>query len=104
MKKKVLLALVTVVLLLSIALSGCSSGIPQADYDNVAAQLADAQSKFTKAQNDLAALQAGKNAVAADLQAAQAEIADLEKQVSTLEVQVADLVAQYKLEIGRAHG
>jgi hypothetical protein len=93
MKKKILLALLTALLLLTVVLSGCggSGGVPQADYDKVTAQLkdvqaqlADAQSKLTKAQADLAALQTVKPAADTDLKAAQAQVAALQKQVSDL--------------------
>ncbi len=91
MKKKILLALVTLVLLLSFVLSGCAaSGVAQEKYDQVVAQLADAQSKLTKAQSDLSALQAQKSAVDSDLRAAQTQVTDLQKQV-------ADLKAKYEL-------
>src|SRR4030042_1408602 len=93
MKKKILLALVPVVLLFSIVFTGCAggtSGVPQTQYDQVSAQLANAQSQLTQAQNDLAALQSQKSAVDSDLQAARAQVADLQQQV-------ADLEAQYKL-------
>jgi uncharacterized coiled-coil protein SlyX len=98
MKKKILLALVTLVLLLSVVLSGCAGGgIPQADYDKLSAQLTDvqsqltdAQSKLTKAQTDLTTLQSQKTTVDSDLKTAQAKVTDLEKQV-------ADLKAKYEL-------
>ena len=51
MKKRILLALLTALLLLTVVLTGCSSGVPQAQYDQQTAQLADAQSKLTKAQS-----------------------------------------------------
>ena len=58
MKKKLLLALVTAIFLLSIALVGCqTAGITQAQYDQLAAQLKDAQAKYTEAQNNINKLQ-----------------------------------------------
>jgi len=87
MKKKILLALLTALLLFMVILTGCgSSGIPQAQYDQTAAQLADAQAKLTKAQSDLAALQTEKATSAADLKTAQAQVTDLQKQVTDLKV------------------
>jgi len=87
MKKKILLAFITALLLLTVILTGCgSSGIPQAQYDQQAAQLADAQAKLTKAQSDLAALQTEKATSAADLKTAQAQVTDLQKQVTDLKV------------------
>jgi outer membrane murein-binding lipoprotein Lpp len=91
MKKKILLALVTLVLLLSVVLSGCAaSGVPQADYDKLSAQITDVQSKLTKAQTDLTTLQSAKTTVDSDLKTAQTKVTDLEKQVT-------DLKAQYEL-------
>ena len=91
MKKKILLAFLTALLLLTIVLTGCgSSGIPQAQYDQATAQLTDAQSKLTKAQSDLAALQTDKTKADSDLTAAKAQVTDLQKQV-------ADLKAKYEL-------
>lgn len=87
LKKKILLAFLTALLLLTIVLTGCgSSGIPQAQYDQATAQLADAQSKLTKAQSDLAALQTDKTKADTDLKAAQAQVADFEKQVADLKL------------------
>ena len=93
MKKKLLLTLVTLVLLFSIVLTGCSAagGVPQTDYDNLATQLANAQSQLTQAQNDYNTLQSQKSAVDSDLRAAQTQITDLEQQV-------ADLKARYEFE------
>jgi len=91
MKKKVLLALITVALLFSLTLAGCGGGIPQADYDSIQAQLAEAQSKLTQALADLAQAKDGKAAAEAGLQDALDGIADLEKQI-------ADLKALYEFE------
>ena len=88
MRKRFLLILVTAVLLLSVVFTGCqSTGISQADYDHVKAQLTDVGSQLTKAQNDLKALQAEKPAVNPDLQTAQAKITDLENQIASLKAQ-----------------
>jgi cell division protein FtsB len=86
MKKRILLAFVTVVLLLSIVLSGCSGGgIAQELYDQVTAQLKEAQDKLAEAQqNSSADLQAIKDNAEAELQAAQAKVAELEAQVNSL--------------------
>jgi hypothetical protein len=80
MKKKILLAFVTALLLLTVVLTGCGGGVPQAQYDQQAAQLADAQAKLTKAQSDLAAAQADQAA----LTTAQVQVTDLQKQVDDL--------------------
>ena len=100
MKKKILLTIITLVLLVPIVMSGCggTSGVAQEKYDQVVAQLADAQSKLTKAQSDLSALQSQKSAVDADLQAARADVSNLQQQVTDLTQQVADLQAEYKLD------
>jgi len=88
MKKKILLALVIAVLLLSIALAGCQAGgISQAQYDQLAAQLTDAQAKVTEAQNNINKLQTEKSTVDAQLKAAQSQIAQLQGQVGGLKEQ-----------------
>lgn len=88
MKKKILLALVTLVLVLSIILTGCAaSGVAQEKYDQAVAQLADAQSQLTQKQNDYNTLQSQKSAVDSDLQAAQSQVTDLEAQVAYLKEQ-----------------
>ncbi len=90
MKKNILLALVTLILLFSIVFTGCAAdGVAQEKYDQVVAQLADAQSALTQAQNNLSTLQSQKSAVDSDLQAAQAQITDLQQQVADLQQQVA---------------
>ena len=110
MKKKILLALFTIVLLSSIVLTGCGGGVSQSEYDSLTALLADAQSKLTAAQNNYDALLSDKSAVDADLLAAQAQVIDLQQQVTDLQAQVTgfqqqvtdlqqqvdDLVAQYE--------
>ena len=88
MKKKLLLAIITAVLLLSVALAGCQAGgIAQEVYDQLAAQLTDAQAKLTEAQNKLTKLQSEKSAVDAELQKAQAKINELQGQVGGLKEQ-----------------
>jgi outer membrane murein-binding lipoprotein Lpp len=88
MKNKLLLSLVALVSLFSIIFTGCAaSGVAQEKYDQVVAQLADAQSQLTQAQNDFSALQSQKSAVDSDLRAAQTQITDLEQQVTDLQEQ-----------------
>ena len=88
MKRKVVLALLAVVLLLPVVFTGCQSGgIAQADYDQVKSQLTDAQSQLTKAQDDIKALQAEKPTVNSELQTARAKITDLENQIASLKAQ-----------------
>ena len=72
-----------VAFLFSILLTGCqtgSTGVPQADYDQVMSQL-------TAAQSDLAALQTSKDSIDDQLADALAEIASLESQLSALQAQ-----------------
>ncbi len=88
MKKKIALVFVTVMLLLTAILTGCSSssGISQAEYDKVNAQL-------TAAQSDLTQALAEKSVAEESLQKAQASAAVLEQQL-------ADLKAQYENKNG----
>ena len=88
MRKRILLVLITAVLLLSVTLAGCQAGgIAQEVYDQVAAQLTDAQAKLSKVQNDLTKLQSEKSAVDAELQKAQAKITELQGQMGGLKEQ-----------------
>jgi hypothetical protein len=88
MKKKILLALITAIILLSATLVGCqTTGITQAQYDQLAAQLTDAQAKATQAQNNLTKLQSDKSAVDAQLKDALATIDSLKGQVGGLQEQ-----------------
>jgi outer membrane murein-binding lipoprotein Lpp len=88
MKKKILFTLIAaVILMLPLVFTGCQSGVPRADYDQVKSQLTEAQSQLTQAQSDLAALQTVEDTVAAQLEDAQDEIADLESQVGALRAQ-----------------
>jgi len=91
MKRKVLLALITAVFLLSFALAGCGGGIPQAQYDQVAAQLKEAQAQaqalVTEIQGEIKDLKAQGAAAAAELKTAQAKVTELEGQVSGLKEQ-----------------
>jgi outer membrane murein-binding lipoprotein Lpp len=88
MKKRLLLALITSIFILSIALAGCqTAGITQAQYDQLATQLTDAQAKLSKMQNDLAKLQAEKSTIDSQLKDAQSRIASLQGQVGGLKEQ-----------------
>jgi hypothetical protein len=91
MKKGLFIPVITLVIIFSLLLSACqtgsSGGIPQAQYDQVSAQLADAQSKLAQAQNDLAKAQADKAAVDNDLINAKATVKDLQNQVNALKDQ-----------------
>jgi hypothetical protein len=88
MQKRILFSLLSIVILLSLILSSCqTTGISQAQYDQVAAQLADAQSNLAKAQTDLAKAQADKAVTDKELTSAKASITDLQNQVNTLKGQ-----------------
>jgi hypothetical protein len=88
MKKKIALVFVTILLLLTAVLTGCSSGsgITQAQLDEVNAQKAAVQTQLDKAQTDLASAQTEKIA----------EVNTLNTQVKDLTKQIADLKAQYE--------
>ncbi len=102
MRKKLLLALVTAVFLLSVALVGCQGGgIAQEEHDRVVAQLeneqaevAEAQTQLTGAQNELDDLTAEKAAVDAELAAAQAELATAQAEIPVAQARIAELEAQ----------
>ena len=87
MRRKLLLALITVVFSISLLLVGCQGGIAQELYDQVAAQVKEAQAQVAKLQGETKELQAQKEAVVAELKAAQAQIAGLQGQVSGLKEQ-----------------
>ena len=98
MKRKVLSGMITAVFLLSAVLVGCQeSGIAPETYNQVVAQLQDAQDYIDEVQNELGDLQAEKEAVEAELEAARAEIDGLLTQISTLQEQY-DLVGATKAE------
>ena len=91
MHRKVLLALVAVVFLLSFALVGCQGGgIPQEQYEQVLAQVMDAQAEVTEMQGKVNEMQVQKQTVEAELKTAQAKITELQGQVG-------DIKEQYEL-------
>ncbi len=88
MQKRLLLSLITVVILASIVLSGCqTTGISQAQYDQVNNQVAGLQSQLSLAQTNVSSLQAEKANAEGQLLAAQQKVKDLESQVNTLKAQ-----------------
>ena len=91
MKRKVLLALITAVFLLSFLLAGCGGGIPQAQYDQVIDQIKEAQTQaqaqVSELQGEFEDLKAQGTAAAAELKTAQAKVTELEGQVSGLKEQ-----------------
>ena len=86
-KYKLALVLTTAVILLSFLLAGCSSGIPQAQYEPVAAQLVKAKEQVARLQDEVKGLTAQKDAANAELKTAQAKIAELQGQVGGLKEQ-----------------
>ena len=77
MKSKSLLIGVTILVVLGIVFSGCSSGVSQEAYDEVVAEC-DA------AEADLATAEAERDAAIADLATAEAEIEDMEAEIAVL--------------------
>ena len=71
-------------------LAGCAAGIPQEQYDQIAAQLARAEEQIARLQDEAKKpphLQAPKEADAAELKAAQAKVAELQGQIDGLKAQ-----------------
>ena len=91
MHRKVLLALITAVFLLSFLLAGCGGGIPQEQYDQAIDQIKEAQSQaqalVTEIQGEVEGLKAQGAAAAAELKTAQAKVTELEGQISGLKEQ-----------------
>ncbi len=91
MHRKVLLALITAVFLLSFLLAGCGGGIPQAQYDQVIDQIkeaqAQAQAQVTELQSEIEDLKAQGTAAATELKTTQAKVAELQGQISELKEQ-----------------
>jgi outer membrane murein-binding lipoprotein Lpp len=97
MIKKLSVTLVIVFLLVSFVLSGCSSGpagVPQSQFDQVNAQLADAQAQLARAQTTITGLRGEKAAADSDLLEQTVKTADLEKQVANLQSKVDNLQSQ----------
>ncbi|HUT67223.1 MAG TPA: hypothetical protein VMW86_01560 [Dehalococcoidales bacterium] len=83
MKKRLLLAFVTAVFMLSFVLAGCQAGgIAQEVYDQAVAQLKEAQDKLAEAQSKSTDLETVKSTIEAQLKDAQATIAQLQSQLS----------------------
>jgi outer membrane murein-binding lipoprotein Lpp len=87
--RKVFLALITGVFLLSFVLAGCmeSGGISQEQYEGIAQQLEKAKEEIAKLQSEFNDLQAQKQAFEAEIQAAQAKITGLQGQIGELKEQ-----------------
>jgi hypothetical protein len=100
MKKKLSLALVTITLLFSFLLSGCgsvSTGVPQSEFDQANAQLADTRAQLAGAQSTIALLQAEKDAMDGALQSDAVKFAGLENQLADLDSRLAGLQDQVSL-------
>lgn len=83
MKTRLILVFITALLLFSVVFSSCqASGVPQAQYDKLLAQVADLQSQLAKAQGAFNKLQADKTNVDNQLTNAQFQITSLQSQVS----------------------
>ena len=85
MKKKILLALIAVVLLLPVVFTGCGAkGIAQDVYDKAVAEVNEFRAKYTDALTKYDELKAEKTAVDAKLKDAQAKNTELENQIASL--------------------
>ncbi|MBN1161904.1 MAG: hypothetical protein JXA17_08155 [Dehalococcoidales bacterium] len=87
MKKKIFFALAVAVLLFSVVFTGCSGGVSQAQYDQIVAQLADAESQLTQAQSDLAALQTERDDLDALYQDTASQLSGVTQLLDDLQVQ-----------------
>jgi outer membrane murein-binding lipoprotein Lpp len=87
MKKIILIIIITIVIVFSVILSSCQTGVSQALYDQVAAQVKEAQSRLADVQKALSDLQAQKSVIDKELNAAKTTITDLQKQVGALKDQ-----------------
>jgi hypothetical protein len=97
MHRKVLLALITTVFLLSFALVGCQGGIAPELFDQVNAQLKEAQAKVTEAQGKLKDLQSQAQGLQAEKEAVAAQLAEAQAKIAELQGQVGGLKEQYEL-------
>lgn len=86
-KYKLALVLTAVVILFSMLLVGCQSGIPQEQYDAVAAQLGAAQAQVNELQGKVGELQAQGKAADAGLKTAQAQVTALQNEIASLKKQ-----------------
>ncbi len=98
MKKfKLAVVIAIVVLLLSIPLAGCATGIPQEQYNSAVAQLQDAQAKLADLQSQINNLQAQKDSATTQLAQLEASLKAAQGDVARLNDQVKALKAQYEL-------
>jgi cell division protein FtsB len=87
MKKKVLVALVAAVFLLSFALTGCQGGASQELYDKVLAQFNEAQEKIQEARDNISNMEAERNDLLDELDEAKTKAGELEGMVKSLKEQ-----------------
>jgi hypothetical protein len=82
MKTKLLFPIITIIILLIVALSGCqSTGVPQSQYDQQNAKLQETQAQLAEAQQNLANLRSQNDSIGSALQEAQNQIAKLQAQL-----------------------
>ncbi|MFC2007536.1 hypothetical protein ACFLVB_02940 [Chloroflexota bacterium] len=83
-------ALITIVVLLTVFLVGCSpggSGIPQAEYDSLKTQLEAAQAQVAELQGEIGDKQEQGDSAGVELEAAREKINELQTQISGLQEQ-----------------
>ena len=98
-KYKLALILATAVVLFSISLVGCAAGgIPQEQYDSVAAQIKEAQAKVADLQDDIKELKEQNESAAAELKTGfEAELKAAQAEVARLKGEVGGLKEQYEI-------
>ncbi len=98
-KYKLALILTAIVVLLSTSLVGCAAGgIPQEQYDSVAAKLGESQAKIADLQSDIDELKAQNESAAAGIQTgSEAELKAAQAEVSRLQGEVSGLKERYEL-------
>jgi len=98
MKKKIFPILIAAVLLVSLVLTGCESGVAQNLYDQIAEQLAQLQQQLTELTSDNETIAQAKEDAEAALAAAQDEIAALTDQyllVGATDAETAERIVNY---------
>ncbi|MFC1941664.1 hypothetical protein ACFLWU_00405 [Chloroflexota bacterium] len=81
------LVLTASIIILSILLVGCQSGVSQEQYEGIANQLVAAKGQISKLQDETNSLQSETEVVGAELQTAMGKVAALEGQVNGLKEQ-----------------
>lgn len=91
--KKLLLALVALLIMASVLLTGCSGGVSQDEYDRVAAELADIQSKYQSLQSEKGSLESALDEANNEKEALTDEIETLKEQYELVGATTAETVA-----------